>query len=91
MLDGCEMHRDTLRWILQAAMQDGGDGWEVTHLHCYEGWWELFPRVFGICTKEGGCQCSHEHHEGAHEGEEVEGAGADEQETGDVATVTNST
>jgi hypothetical protein len=82
------MHRDTLRWILQAAIQDGGKGWEVVDLQCFDGWWATFPRIFGKCVKEGGCHCLEKESGGAVEGEDevVDGG-----EAGGVATVANST
>ena len=50
------MHRDTLRWILEAAWEDGG--WGMVQLQCFHGWWDTFPRVVGRCVKVGGkCTC----------------------------------
>jgi len=98
VLDGCEMHRDTLRWILEAAGEDGG--WGMVQLQCFHGWWDTFPRVVGRCLKvRRKCTCedcggevdgeeSSENGESESESEEVEQF---EDETLEEDTVTKST
>lgn len=92
------MHRDTLRWILEAAIQDGGEGWDMVDLNCYDGWWALFPRIFGICFKVGGpprkctcsdCECEESGEDGEAEEAVADGEDAEEEETVASATVDN--
>lgn len=53
LLDGCEMDRDTLRWVLAAPFANGDIPWKAVELQRpnTDGWWSTFPRVYGRLTK----------------------------------------
>ena len=48
LVDGCEMNRDTLKWILKDK------SWKKMELDSPEGdgWWTTFPRIYGRLIKE---------------------------------------
>jgi len=54
VLDGCELNRETVRWLLEAPAQNGGTTWKTVKLQgdCESGYWEPIPRVYGTLVKE---------------------------------------
>jgi hypothetical protein len=52
LLDGCEMDRPTLKYLL-GAPGDGGS-WQEIELSSPEtdGWWTTFPRIYGKLVKK---------------------------------------
>ena len=53
LIDGCEMNRDTLKWILEAPQKDNTT-WRNIEIKSPEtdGWWSPFPRVYGRFIKQ---------------------------------------
>src|SRR5208282_3382156 len=53
LFDGCEMNRDTLKWILEAPQKNNNATWRNIEIKSPEtdGWWSPFPRIYGRFIK----------------------------------------
>jgi ubiquinone/menaquinone biosynthesis C-methylase UbiE len=52
-LDGCELNRPTGQYLVESGNTHGRNGWKKVELQNLpgEGWWSIFPHVFGRLVK----------------------------------------